>query len=111
MHTRYRIATGEEEDPDLGVQKSTHLELEASGDLNQTRTKRWQEREQSERIRDAEKTLTESRNRVSVTKESAVEWMLYLTEQPEKTATVAAMSLREGGVWKPTQTVKCNRRT
>jgi hypothetical protein len=57
MHTRYRIATGEEENPDLGVQKSTHLELEASGDLNQTRTKRWQEREQSERIRDAEKTL------------------------------------------------------
>jgi hypothetical protein len=40
MHTRYRIATGEEEDPDLGVQKSTLLELEASGDLNQTRTKR-----------------------------------------------------------------------
>jgi hypothetical protein len=39
MHTRYRIATAEEEDPNLAIQKSTHLELETSGDLNQTRTK------------------------------------------------------------------------
>lgn len=34
MHTRYRIATGEEEDPDLGGQKSTLLELTARRDSN-----------------------------------------------------------------------------
>ncbi len=42
-------------------------------------SEREQGREQSERIRDAEKALTESQNRESVTKESADEWMLYLT--------------------------------